>query len=137
MYITKNTHLNVLMNRAAWLHHGSEEEWNGKVVISSLFKSICLDKYTRNWIHFAVWIWGQQSQILFNSLRTPPEKCKETHVRNTSACNTSWDTGEKVRTERGSEDIIWSVRANELTLIRQWQRLYWSLPEALLKQIQS
>lgn len=42
IYITKNTHWNALMNRTARLHHGSEEEWNGKVIVSSLFESICL-----------------------------------------------------------------------------------------------
>lgn len=67
-------------------------------------------------------MWGQQSQILLNSLRTPLEKCEETHGRNTSACNTSWDTvvpGENEGTQRGSEDLMWSVKAKELILIRE------------------
>lgn len=58
MYITKITHLNALMNRTARLCHGSEEEWNGKVMVSFLFESICLGKDTRNWIHFAMLMWG-------------------------------------------------------------------------------
>lgn len=35
----------------------------------------CLGKDTRNWIHFAMWMRGQQSQILLNSL-------SELHLRN-------------------------------------------------------